>query len=149
MWLVAKSWWWGSYAMYIIFRDSIDRINLCICNHQVLHTTAAYLPDELEADEIAAFKDLVRAVPQLYPGKGRILATNILAGRDSQQPALSLLYTITLTPSFNSLQHTATHHTATQCNALQHTVTHCNTIQDTATHRNTQQHTAMHCSTHQ
>ena len=132
--------------MYIYFRDSIDRLNYCICNHQVLHTTAAYLPDELEADEIAAFKDLVRAVPQLYPGKGRILAANILTGRDSQQPALSFLYTIALTLNFNSLQHTATHHTATHCNALQHTATHCNTLQHNTIHCNTLQHTATHCN---
>ena len=44
----------------------------------VLHTTAAYLPDELKADEIAAFQDLVLAVPQLYPGKGRDLVKSIL-----------------------------------------------------------------------
>jgi len=37
-----------------------------------------------------------------------------------------------LSPSFRSLQHTATH-----CNTLQHTATHCNTLQHTATHCNT------------
>ena len=44
----------------------------------MLHTTAAYLPDELKDDEIAAFKDMVRAVPLLYPGKGGKLVGRIL-----------------------------------------------------------------------
>ena len=45
----------------------------------VLHTTAAYLPDEATEDELAAFRDLVRTVPLLYPGKGRVLADKILS----------------------------------------------------------------------
>ena len=48
----------------------------------------------------------------------------------------------------NTLQHTATHYTASpccdilHCSTLQHTATHCNTLQHTATHCNTLQHTA-------
>ena len=44
----------------------------------VLHTTAAYLPDDLKADEVAAFKDLVLAVPVLYPQQGGHLLAAIL-----------------------------------------------------------------------
>ena len=46
---------------------------------QVLHTTAAYLPDELTAAQATAFTDLVRAMPLLYPGDGGKLMGQILA----------------------------------------------------------------------
>ena len=46
---------------------------------QVLHTTAAYLPDDLTAAQATAFTDLVRAMPLLYPGDGGKLMGQILA----------------------------------------------------------------------
>jgi len=44
----------------------------------MLHTTAAYLPADLQEDEIKGFQDLVTAVKHLYPGKGGALVSALL-----------------------------------------------------------------------
>ena len=36
----------------------------------MLHTTAAYLPEKLQPEEAAGFKDLVSSAVNLYPGDG-------------------------------------------------------------------------------
>ena len=42
----------------------------------MLHTTAAYLPEKLQPEEAAGFKDLVSSVVNLYPGDGgRLIRT--------------------------------------------------------------------------
>ena len=75
-------------------------------------------------------------------------------GGDSRGTSM-LPYTAT---HWNTLQHTAAHHTEKDCNTLQHTDTHTHTmpaiveeptsvLQHAATHWNTLQHTAAHCNT--
>jgi hypothetical protein len=44
----------------------------------MLHTTAAYLPETLEPQDAASFKDLVESVVNLYPGDGHRLIRAIL-----------------------------------------------------------------------
>ena len=36
----------------------------------MLHTTAAYLPEKLQPEEAAGFRDLVSSAVNLYPGDG-------------------------------------------------------------------------------
>lgn len=44
----------------------------------VMHSTAAYLPDKLDTNQIAAFRTLVASTGLLYPGDGRSVADRIL-----------------------------------------------------------------------
>jgi hypothetical protein len=48
----------------------------------MLHTTAAYLPDELKPEEAAGFQDLVSSVVNLYPGDGACLIHSIIDDPD-------------------------------------------------------------------
>ncbi len=51
----------------------------------VMHTTAAYLPDELSAKELESYKTLVSSMPIHYPGKGKKLMQKVFYNGQMQK----------------------------------------------------------------
>lgn len=77
----------------------------------VMHTTAAYLPDELTPVEAKAFRTLMHSMPMHYPGKGRALISKVFTDETIQKELGSvetkeqaMLFTWKGKPSFVLIQ---------------------------------------------